>query len=131
MDLNQYIKKSHLKMVDKFNEELREFAKQTDEYPPVLYEDAFTYFTLWNVRVVNGVLLYDYDGKTDQEKIVRFDEEENDYFEDDWMDGIPQYIKYWRACMRRAKKYYEMDLDKLNDIYDFKREDIIDQEDED
>lgn len=44
MDLNQFIKKSHIKAVEKFNQELIEFARRTEEYPPELYEDAFTHF---------------------------------------------------------------------------------------
>ena len=123
-NLNCYIKPSHLKMVDKFNEELRQFAEYTDELPPTLYEDAFTYFTLWNVRVIDGVLYYDYDGKTDSNRVVFYDDEEQVYYEDDWLDGIPQFIKYWRACIRKAKRYFQEDPEVLDKIYDFEREDI-------
>lgn len=130
MDLNCYIKKSHLRMVEKFNEELRAFAEETDEFPPVLYEDAFTYFTLWNVRVEDGWLIYDYNDRTERDRIVLYDDEEQTYYEDDWMEGIPQAIRFWRSCIRKARRYNEMDLDKLNDIYDFKREDIQDDEED-
>ena len=130
MDLNSYIKKSHLKAIDKFNEELRAWAEETGEYPPTLYEDAFTPFTLWNIRVVNGVLLWDCDGKTEDCKVVLYDDEENEYYEDDWMDGIPQSIKYWKSCLRKAKKYWEMSPERLDAIYDFEAEDIQDNEEE-
>lgn len=130
MNLNDYIKKSHLKAIDKFNAELAAFAEETGDYPPVLYEDAFTSFTLWNIRVVDGVMYWDQDGETDFCKIVLYDEEEQTYYEDDWMDGIPQSIRYWKACLRRAKKYWSMDSETLDAIQDFEREDItIDEED--
>lgn len=103
-NLNQYIKKSHLRLVDKFNEELEAFRKETEEEAAVLYEDAFTSFTLSNIRVEDGRLIYDYDGLEESVNIVLFDEVENEYYEDD-LDGITEYIKFWRACLRRAKRY--------------------------
>ena len=130
MDLNDYIKRSHLKAIDKLNEELRAFAEETGETPPTLYEDAFTPFTLWNIRVVNGVLLWDCDGKTESCKVVLYDDEEQEYYEDDWMDGIPQSIRFWKICLRKAKKYWSMDSETLDAIQDFQREDITDSEDE-
>lgn len=86
-------------------------------------------FTLWNVRVENGKLCYEYDGVQEHDNIVLYDEEERTYYEDEF-DGIMQAIRFWRGCLRRAIKYWEMDLDQLNDIYDEKRPDItFDDED--
>ena len=45
-DLNTFIKKSHIKAVAKFNEELKAFARETGEEPTRLYENANTSFTL-------------------------------------------------------------------------------------
>ena len=130
MNLNQFIKKSHIRALEKFNQELIAFAQRTEEYPPELYEDAFTHFTLWNVRVENGKLCYEYDGVQEHDNIVLYDEEERTYYEDEF-DGIMQAIRFWRSCLRRAIKYWEMDLDQLNDIYDEKRPDIMMDDDED
>lgn len=125
-NLNQYIKKSHLRMVEKFNEELEAFRKETEAEVAELYEDAFTSFTLANVRVEDGRLIYDYDGQVESEKVVLYDEEENEYYEDG-IDGITEYIKFWRACLRRAKRYWSMDVEKLDKI---QNGDIDDEEDE-
>lgn len=127
-NLNKYIKKSHLKMVEKFNAELEAFRQETESgnAPATLYEDAFTSFTLNNIKVENGRLLFEYDGKQESETIVRYDEDEKMYYEED-LDGIAEWIKFWRACLRRAKRYFAMDTDKLDKIQDGEIED--DEED--
>lgn len=126
-NLNQYIKKSHLRMVERFNADLEAFRKYTDDDTAVLYEDAFTSFTLANVRVENGCLLYEYDGKLEQEAIVLQDEHTKEYYEEEY-DGISEWIKFWRACLSRAKRYWEMNPDKLDAI---QYGEIEDDEDED
>lgn len=126
-NLNQYIKKSHLRMVEKFNQELESFRKETDEDAATLYEDAFTSFTLKDIRVENGCLIYEYDGKTESERIVYQDAEDGKYYEDD-LDGISEWVEFWRKCLRRAKKYWEMNPDKLDAIQDGEAEDIQDDE---
>lgn len=72
-NLNKYVKKAHINAIAKFNAELAEFAKYTGEYPPTLYEDIFTPFTLWNIRLENGILYWDCDRKTEWSKVVLFD----------------------------------------------------------
>ena len=127
MDKNIYIKKSHLRAVDKFNAELKAFADRTDEYPPVLYEDAYTSFTLWNIRVEDGVLCYEYDGREEYDTIVFYDDEEQVWFEND-IDGIMDAIRFYRACLRRAIRYWEMDTERLDAIQNFEAEDIEDED---
>lgn len=114
-DLNQYIKKSHLRMVEKFNADLEAFRNETQEEAATLYEDQFTSFTLANVRVENGCLLYQYDGKDESEAIVRYDDDEKTYYEDD-LDGIAEWVKFWRKCLNRAKRYWSMDTETLDAI---------------
>lgn len=114
-DLNQYIKKSHLRMVEKFNADLEAFRKETQEEAATLYEDQFTSFTLANIRVENGCLLYQYDGKDESEAIVRYDDDEKTYYEDD-LDGIAEWVKFWRKCLNRAKRYWSMDTETLDAI---------------
>ncbi len=80
IDFNKYITKSHLKAVEKFNAELEAWSKETGENPVTLYEDAFTRFTLADVRVEDGNLAYLYDGKEDkiQDGEIEDDEEEEE-----------------------------------------------------
>lgn len=114
-------------MVVKFNEELEAFRKETEEEAAVLYEDAFTSFTLSNIRVEDGRLIYDYDGQEESNNVVLFDEDENEYYEDE-IDGIRIYITFWRNCLRRAKRYWSMDVDKLDKIQDGEIEDTEDED---
>lgn len=128
--LIDYIKKSHLKALEKFNEELAAWAKETGEEAPTLYEDINTSFTLADIAVSDdGTLFYTYDGKQEFEVIVCLDEETGEYYEDEGQDGIMEYIKFWRKCLRRAKRYWAMDSEKLDAMADGDQEDI-DEEDE-
>ena len=129
-DLNKYIKKSHIKAVEKFAAELEAWAKETGEKEATLYEDANTSFTLSDVRVYKGGLYYRYDGMVEMEGVVYYDEEEKTYFETEGMDSIMDYLKFWRACLRRAKRYWSMDTEKLDAIQDGEIEDQEDEDDE-
>ena len=105
-----------MKMVRKFNDELEAFRKETEEVA-TLYEDAFTSFTLSTLRIDNGCLLYDYDGQEERDEIVLYDESSNDFFERD-MDGIADIVGFFRKCLRRARKYWNMGGDRLDAIQD-------------
>ena len=97
------------KSIDKLNADLAELAKQTDEEAALLYEDAFTTFRMRNVRVEGDELVYDYnfsDGKGWYEERDSADE-----------DNVRESIQFWRACIRRAKKYWEMDTETLGQIH--------------
>lgn len=124
VNLNQYIHRSHFKALEKFNAELEAWRKETEEEEATLHEDAWTSFTLSNVRIVNGCLCYTYDGREEVEKVVRYDEEEKCFYEDDGPEGIMEYIKFWKACMSRSKKYWSMDSETLDKIADGEIEDI-------
>lgn len=127
-DLIKYIKKSHIKALDKFSAELEAWRKETGEGAATLYEDAFTSFTLSDILLSNdGQMFYTYDGKQEFEVMVRYDEESGDYYEDEGIDGIMEYIRFWRACLRRAKRYWSMDTDKLDAIQSGEQEDEEDE----
>lgn len=115
-NLINYIKKSHIEAVQKFNEEQQAWAKETGEDQPTLYEDANTSFTLSDIAISN-------DGQVEFEVIVRYDDIDKCYYEDEGSEGIMEYIKFWRACLRRAKRYWAMDSDKLDKIQDGEIED--------
>lgn len=130
-NLNKHIKKSHIKAVEKFNEELRKWAEYTNGNPedaPLLYEDINTPFTLANVRVEDGCLNYVYDGREESEKMVRQWEDTGEWEEVEGLDSIPDYLKFWRACLRRAKRYFAMDPDRLDRMADGDEDDIDDDD---
>ena len=128
-DLNKYIKKGHIRAVEKFNEELKAWAKETGEDEATLYEDANTSFTLSNLRVEHGYLKYRYDGCDEKERIVIEGPREGVYVETEY-DGIMDYVKFWRKCLKRAKRYWAMDPDRLDKIQDGAAEDINDDEED-
>ena len=121
-DLNKCISKSHLKAVEEFAEELKAWEKETGEKPATLYENANTSFTLANPMVENGWLKFDYDGKPDSVRVVEKDDLDGKYYEVE-LDGIMDYVKFWRACLRRAKRYWAMDPERLDAIQDGEQED--------
>lgn len=127
-DFNIYIKKSHIKAVEKFNEELKAWAKETGEEEVTLYENLNTNFTLSNPIVENGWLKFNYDGKPDSVRCVLQDDLTGEYYEDEVIDGIMDYVKYWRACLKRAKKYWEIDPDILDRMAE--ADDCADDEEE-
>ncbi len=127
-DLNQYIKKSHLRMVEKFKEDLEMFRQQTGDKVAELYEDAYTSFKLGDIKVENGILSYQYDDGRDFDRIVLQDPDTKEYYEDESLDSLPEIIKFWRKCLRRAKRYWSMDPDRLDKIQDGEIEDQDDEE---
>ena len=128
-DFNDYIKKSHIKAVEKFNEELKAFAKETGEKEVTLYENANTSFTLSEPFVENGWLKFNYDGQPDSVRMVVKDDLDGKYYEEEGVDSIMEYVKFWRKCLNRAKKYWLMDPDRLDAIQDGEIEDEDEEED--
>lgn len=127
-DKNKYIKKSHIKAVEKFSEELKAWEKETGESPATLYEDAYTSFTLSDPVVENGWLKFNYDGKPDSVLMVEKDNLDGKYYEEEGIDSIMEYVKFWRSCLRRAKRYWSMDTERLDAI---QNGDMEDEEEED
>lgn len=115
-DRNIYIKKSHIKAVEKFNEELKAWATETGENEPTLYEDAFTSFTLSDPVVENGWLKFNYDGQPDSVNCVMKDKLTGEYYKDEGIDDIMGYVRFWRKCLNRARKFWSMDPDHLDAI---------------
>lgn len=128
-DLNDYIKESHIKAVEEFNEELRSWDKETSEKEPTLYENPNTSFTLSELYIENGYLKYRYGGREDEEEIIHLDDVTNQYYEDG-TDGIMEYIKFLRNCLKHAKKYWNMEAEKLDKLQDGDGEDNEDNEEE-
>jgi len=113
-DLNDYIKRSHITALEKFKAELERYKTECDP-DGTLYEDPFTSFTLDNIRLEDGCLCYDYDGKPEKDVLVYKDEETGEYWEDD-IDGIMDTVSFWRKCLKRAQRFWNMDSDHLDAI---------------
>ena len=120
-DLNDYIKKSHITALENFKAELEAY-KETCDPDGTLYEDALTSFTLDNIHVENGWLKFDYDGEPDSVKVVVKDDFDGKYYEES-LDGIMDYVKFWRKCLRRAQRYWSMDPEELDAIQNGDAED--------
>lgn len=108
------------KSITKLNAELVAFAKETGEgVAPTLYEDAFTTYRVTNISLTSTgrklTYLYDFcDGRgfIYQSEPITF-----------WEDAA-DFINFWKAGLRRAKKYWSMSTEDLDAIYDFQKEDI-------
>lgn len=127
-DLNDYIKKSHIRALDNFKAELEKYKELLDPEGR-LYEDPNTSFVLDNIVLVDGELHYDYDGERQRDVIVCHDPDTGEYYEDELMDGIMDTVKFWRKCLKRAQRYWSMDPDKLDKLTDGEIEDDEDEED--
>lgn len=104
-----------VKAFEKFNADLQNFLIQTDFSD--LYEDAFTPRTVRCFKLaLNGNLTWIEDGNKEIEKMFD-DDEANDY------------LKFWKACLRRAKKYWSMNTEVLDAIQEGEKEDINIEED--
>lgn len=123
------VKKSSQRKLARFVEKLEAFRVRTGEEVATLYEDAYTWFTLGNVRIENGYLLYENDGREEREDLLKFDEETGEYYESE-CDGVGEYVKYWSACLRRAVRYWEMDADTLDAIQDGEKPDEEEEDNE-
>lgn len=104
--------------IERLNKDLAAFAKQTESDFAVLYEDANTSFSIANVRLNHDgtklTYLYDF---LDGEGFRRSDERV------DFAEEVADWVSFWRACLRRAKRYWAMDTEKLDAIQDGEQED--------
>ena len=106
-----------IKAVEKFNEDLKAFANECGEEVITLYEDAFaTREVKANFHLCkNGVLTW----SEKSEGVMR--SERYDHWDE---DDVRDTLKFWRANLRRAKKYWAMDSEILDKIQDGEIEDI-------
>ena len=117
-----------IKAFEKFNEDLKEFGEQTGEVFVTLYEDANTTREVANFKLYkNGKLSWVEmeDVYADRQMICEPMKEEYHHTDD---DDIQDTLKFWRANLRRAKRYLAMDAETLDKIQDGQVEDITDTE---
>ncbi len=112
-----------IKAFEKFNEDLKEFGEQTGEVFVTLYEDANTTRKVANFKLYkNGKLTWVEmeDVYADRQMICEPMKEEYLHTDD---DDIQDTLKFWRANLRRAKRYWAMDAETLDKIQDGEIED--------
>lgn len=122
-EYHKLIPKRAIKAMEKFAEELRAFAEETGEQHPDLYEDANTTFQVRNlVFAYTGELIWeDETGYQWMECYITEDEDGNEVWDTccEWDEGL----RYWKAGLRRAKRYWAMDAETLDKIQDGEKED--------
>lgn len=117
-----------IKAFEKFNEDLKTFGEQTGEVFVTLYEDANTTRKVANFKLYkNGKLTWVEmeDVYADRQMICEPMKEEYLHTDD---DDIKDTLNFWRANLRRAKRYWAMDAETLDKIQDGQVEDITDTE---
>jgi len=107
-----------IKGFEKFNEELREFGHETGEIFVTLYEDINTTRRVANFRLYkNGKLKWvEFDLRMVKGKLEYMSQQEVEQMYD--ADEAMDYLKFWRANLRRAKKYWSMGADTLDRLSD-------------
>ena len=115
-----------IKAFEKFNEDLKTFGEQTGEVFVTLYEDANTTRRVANFKLYkNGKLKWVEmeDVYQDRQIISRARQEEYVHTDD---NDIKDSLYFWRANLRRATRYWAMDVETLDAIQDSEMEDIED-----
>lgn len=108
-----------VKAFEKFNADLDKFIADTSDCTGVapLYEDIYTTRDVHDFKLyLNGKLTWIEDDKKEVEQM----------FDD---DDANDYLKFWKACLRRAKKYWSMSAETLDKIYEGEKADIEIDED--
>ena len=99
-----------------FNNALDNFRAETGDDFAILYEDANTTRQVKDFKIdVNGTLTWletDWRGK-----VI----EEQEQVED--VDDGKEWLRFWRNCLKRAKRYWSMDAVELDRIQDGEQED--------
>ena len=117
-----------IKAFEKFNEDLKEFGEQTGEVFVTLYEDANTTREVANFKLYkNGKLTWVEmeDTWKDGQRVHESRHEEYLHTDD---DDIQDTLKFWRANLRRAKRYWAMNAETLDKIQDGEIENTTDSE---
>lgn len=106
----------HISAWMNFNASLDNFRAETGDDFAILYEDANTTREVKDFKIRNdGTLTWlemDWRGKVieEQEQVV------------DVEDG-KEWLRFWRNCLKRAKRYWSMDAVELDRIQDGEQED--------
>lgn len=107
----------HLKAWEKFNQDVETFRAETGEDFAMLYEDAYTSREVKDFKMTETGVLTWLENETYKE-ITRQEREEMMNEED-----AREWLSFWRANLRRAKRYWSMSADTLDKIQDGEIED--------
>ena len=111
-----------VKAFERFNADLKAFGEDTGETFVTLYEDAFTTRRVANFRLYKNGNLKWIEIETGQ--LSR--EEVEQVFDD---DDAKEWLSFWRANLRRAKRYWATDAETLDKIQEGEIQDKEDEED--
>lgn len=105
-----------VKAFERFNADLEAFRMEAGDEVAVLYEDAFTTRNVKDFRLCkNGKLTWCEDGGKEVEQM----------FDD---DDAKDWLSFWRANLRRAKRYWSMETETLDKIQDGEIQDKDEEE---
>ena len=110
-----------VKAFERFNADLETFRKETEGEESTLYEDAFTTRRVANFRLYKNGNLKWIEIETGQ-----LSREEIEVMMDD--DDAKEWLSFWRANLRRAKRYWATDAETLDKIQEGEIEDTTDSE---
>jgi hypothetical protein len=113
------ISKRHLKAWKVFNEELEAFRAEAGEEFATLYEDANTTREVKGFEMSESGILTWWECETFPNVKTRQEREQMINEED-----AREWLNFWRAAFRRAKRYWAMDAEKLDKIQDGELEDM-------
>ena len=110
-----------VKAFERFNADLKAFGEETGETFVTLYEDAFTSRREANFRLYKNGNLKWIEIETGQ-----LSREEVEVMDDD--DDAKEWLSFWRANLRRAKRYWATDAETMDKIQEGEIEDTTDSE---
>lgn len=114
----------HIKAWEKFNAEIDAYRKACGDEFAWLYEDANTYRRVKDFKMhKNGVLTWteeEHEMIKGQWSYVPRKQREQMWDEDD----AREWLRFWRACFRRAKKYDSLPTEVLDAIQEGEMDDI-------
>lgn len=97
--------------MERLNADIEQFRIETESEFATLYEDAFTTRKVKDFKLTKtGVLTWNEEGTKEREQMYDDDE-------------AKEWIKFWRANLRRAKRYWAMDCETLDAIQEGEIED--------
>ena len=104
----------HIKAWEKFNEELEAFKAETgQEGFLTLYEDAYTTREVKDFKMTKTGILTWWECETFPREQTR---QEREQMMDE--DDAKEWLSFWRANLRRAKRYWAMNAETLDAIQD-------------
>ena len=107
----------HISAWMNFNNALDNFRAETGDDFAILYEDANTTRQVKDFKIdVNGTLTW-YELDWFRGTITENREQVLD------VDDGKEWLRFWRNCLKRAKRYWSMDAVELDRIQDGEQED--------